>query len=666
MSNYLIIDSNKRYAAELYKALTGSDVDADECIIDTTNFVSASKVFIVVNPKIKDNSKKIVLINAETELKDNYLQHQPIIELAFWIRCRYNSLNPIVFYSGVSVNHSLKQNPENFILLSPNCYYYKLPITKSNIEAIQKLKPIAEVDLKPYLKPAISLEQVRHRYANYAGMALMLKVALIKHYGIKGSDILKSQSLDDFMSSLDYHLLKTYFNLNYKDFPKKIDATGFIPHIKKILLVDDLAVEGWKAIIGQMIYGNSSAAEIKSVTLQKMDKSETDKTQVYDEAKTIEELETQIKEHKPHLILLDLRLNDEEGRKNLSELGGYKLLSHLKKSPLYKGVQVIMFTASSNAETVKQLIGNGAYGVWTKPGIDEGLTVNGIIKRYDQLLQLVSEIFNPDYSFTKNLNDNYEEKFQIDELDIEKVCNLLLSKVDFIKYRLELFSKSERENLIPEPYKSADAIYIDSNLFISGEGIYNYPDMITSVVKLALLTRESECSFISGTHNSNTLLPKVVIMNPVFDEVMKYAKTGSCEKIIDEVIDNSGNKSYKFNRYKLAYIRAALSQLIIKNLFEGKAVRTELYVSETKIAFSNLENPKENIYADGYILDEIANLLLTRKSMAFKFKPTTKVVFVSGDLALGTKLKSFGNKDKDNICIIEREKFTKNMEQIII
>ena len=112
MSNYLIIDSNNLYAAKLYNALTGSDVDAGESIIDTTNFASASKVFDVVNPKIKDDSKKIILINAETELKDKYLQHQPIIELAFWIRCRYNSVNPIVFYSGVSVNHSLKHPKE--------------------------------------------------------------------------------------------------------------------------------------------------------------------------------------------------------------------------------------------------------------------------------------------------------------------------------------------------------------------------------------------------------------------------------------------------------------------------------------------------------------------------------------------------------------------------
>src|SRR5690606_25177038 len=80
----------------------------------------------------------------------------------------------------------------------------------------------------------------------------------------------------------------------------------------------------------------------------------------FDLLNTKNELKKTIDNFKPHLILLDLRLNDEEGKKELTELGGFQLLKHLKSDDCLKGLPVIMFTASSNAETIKELITNGA------------------------------------------------------------------------------------------------------------------------------------------------------------------------------------------------------------------------------------------------------------------------------------------------------------------
>lgn len=584
MSNYLIIDSNKLYAVKLYKALTGSDVDAGECIIDTTNFVSASKVFDVINPKIKDDNKKIILINAETELKDKYLQHQPIIELAFWIRCRYNSLNPIVFYSGVSVNHSLKQNPENFILLSPNCYYYKLPITKSKIEAIKKLKPIADVDLKPYLKPAISLEQVRHRYANYAGMALMLAVAKGKHKKQTDKEILESKSLKDFKDSLDYHLLKTCFNLSFKGV-STFSKDAFVPQTKKVLLIDDLAEEGWQTLISQMLYGKPNATEIETVKIHTKSKTE------FDEAKTIIELEKQIKKHKPHLILLDLRLNDEEGRKHLSELGGYKLLSHLKKSPLYKGVPVIMFTASSNAQTVKQLIGNGAYCVWTKPGIDEGLTLNGIIKRYDQLLLLVSEVFSDiDTGNLSSLNNNERAN---KALSFEDMREDLLSQAQYIKYRSELQDMKSQSHY----FNSFTDIFIDTNSLMSGVNFNNdksvdFAETILNIYKLAQICGTQRHKISVNGKDNELNVSKLIILNFVLDEIIEKTK----------IVDDFQPKSWK---------RALLGYSVVRALFDNdKSIRTEFcFVDKAGTPKTRLQEPVTRHYADPVIIKEILQIV---------------------------------------------------------
>lgn len=663
MSNYIIIDSNKLYAAKLYKELTGSDVDADECIIDTTNFANASKVFDALSPKIKDDSGKIILINAESELQDKYLQHQPIIELLFWIRCRFNNINPVVFYSGVSVNHSLKQTPENYILLSPNCYYYQLPITKSKIETIKNLKPIADVDLKPYLKPAINLEQVRHRYANYAGMALMTKVARGKHKKQNDKDILESESLKEFTNSLDYYLLKKYFNLSFKGL-SAFSKDEFVPQTKKVLLVDDLASEGWQTLISQMLYGKSDATEIDTVKIYTKNKTE------FDETKTIVELEKQIKKHKPHLILLDLRLNDEEGKKHLSELGGFKLLSHLKKSHLYKGVPVIMFTASSNAQTVKQLIGNGSYCVWTKPGIDEGLSVNGIIKRYDQLLQLVTEVFTGiDTSNLATLNNNV--KADKNTLSFEEMREDLLNQARYIRYRSELQEMKQQNHY----FNSFTDIFIDTNSLMSGENYNNgnsfdFAETILNIYKLAQICRPQEHIISVNGNDKKFSVSRLIVLNFVIDEIIEKTK----------INDDDQPKNWK---------RALLGYSVIRALFDNnKNIRTEFcYVDSAGTPKTKLQEPVKRHYADPVIMKEIIQIVSGNNfaikqgskniNACYKTADTNVLLICNenpkkkkkGDNLPKDLMKKYNdlkNQNKGKIEILRLVEFNKKMKEILL
>lgn len=646
MSHYYIIDSNKPFAKKLYRVLNGSNDGADSAIIDTSTCADVST--LVTSLVSKMTSGTVILINAETKLKDKYSQHQAILELIFWFRCKYKWNNLLVIYSCVSVDHSLKQNPQNFVILSPNCIYLRLPITMRKVHTIKQYKTTEDFDIKPFLKPAINLANVRHRYANYTGISLMHSVALVRHPDFFYSEVIENSALNIFKESLDFHLLEFYFNLDRKNL--SVGGTNvFIPQTKKILLVDDLANDGWQSMISLMLYGRPDAPEIESLTLHK------DNSQL-DIEKTIIGLKDHINKHKPHLILLDLRLNDNEDKHELHELDGYKILTELKNSSEYKGVPVVMFTASNNVQTIKRLIDCGAYNVWTKPGIDEGLNSKSIVERYDQLVQLANSIFNPNYKLLNQINDTEDEKFDANAINFEEIRNLLLKKLEFIKYRVLLNNETQWKNIIPEPFASADAIYIDANALITGERTMYFQDIISSVYKLAILTHRSTFSYFTPNRKLDyKVFPKVVIMNCVFDEIIKIAKI-STHKI-------ETKRNGKFRKHDLRFFRALIAQLVIKELFNNEFVRTEFDKYNPTPEFK-LKNPKENVHADGHIIDEISSVVMTSRNFSSMYSPSTKVVFVTGDNRLKERIQAFGSDD--NLTVLCRECLTYQMSQVAI
>jgi CheY-like chemotaxis protein len=659
MSNYLIIDSGTKYAAMLYEALTGKAADVQRDIINVSQASDLAAVSRNVAGRVRANPDTTVLVNAEARLSGGHRQAQQPVELVFWLRGRYKLHNTIVFYSVQSTGQLLKAKPENLILLSPGCYHLRLPISKQQLKEIINLKPLKDLNsLKLYLKLRINLRQTRHTYANYAGMNFMSNIAAQVH----DSDV--SKLLDNrrhqfsefyrFRNSLEYFILGTYFDLEKIDeidgeTKESLKIDGRISQSKKILLVDDLADKGWSNVISKMIYGTVNDPRFCSIETH----VEEGGRKLFDLNRLKQELIEKIGEHKPHLVLLDLRLDKEEGKRALEQLGGYKLLEHIKAHDCFKGVPVVMFTASSNAENVKELLGAGAEAVWTKPGIDEGLSSEAMIGRYLQFASLVISIFSPDYGPLNQINDNYDLNFDINGLDFEYVRNLLFKKLDLIKYRLKLYSGAEVSGVIPEPYKSVDAIYIDANVFLDDHA---YSDTICSVYKLALMTADSQFRYRDGTGEVTAPLPKVVVMNSIFDEVIKIAKTSEYRPM-------AWAKGPAKN--ELLYLRATLSQLILKQMFTDRLVRTELD-RRSSSPQSKLTNPKENVYADGYILDEVADLLVTHASKKLSFCHDTRIVFITGDNKLRRKLERFGDRRRNNLVLKTREEFVADMLGIVM
>ncbi|MGB8510190.1 MAG: response regulator [Pyrinomonadaceae bacterium] len=662
MGNFLIIDSNTSFAAKLYAAMAGDAAGASENVIDVSSVANLGEVGRTIRDRVAAKPDAVIMINVEAKLENGFHQDQRVVELAFWLRCGFKLLNPIVFYGAQSVNKLLKDRPENLILLSPGCYHVRLPLSREQIEKIKSSAPAPALDtLKPYLRPKINLGGARHRYANFAGMNFMSNVAADVHNaGTQGvGEILDKRASEfhefyDFRRSLTYHILATYFDLEKLsriDDARKgtLKIAAPLAREKRVLLIDDLADKGWAKILKKVIYGEVEKSRLASIKTHVNEGGQ----RRFDMEKLAANLSYAIKTHKPHLVLLDLRLDGEEASDTLGGLGGFWLLKRIKSHPDFKGVPVIMFTATTNAESVKALLSAGAEAVWTKPGLDEGLSAEGIIRRYAQLIALINHAFSPDYGLLSRFDDNTDSAFDINALDFEAVRNLLLRKLDLIKYRLKLYSGAELSALTPEPYRSVDAIYLDANVLLRER---NYERIVSAVYKLAGLTANSQFRYRHRSQVRTAALPRVVLMNSVYDEIIKLAKKDDYQR---------KERNGRFEKHVLLHLRAMMSLLLLKQMFSDKLVRAELSKDSGK-PLSELLSPKEKVYADGYILDEVADLLITRSGKSISYCGDTRIIFVTGDKKLAAKLKQFRNEASDNLIIKKPEELEADMDGVAI
>ncbi|MFY9620497.1 MAG: hypothetical protein WAQ99_11865 [Pyrinomonadaceae bacterium] len=134
-------------------------------------------------------------------------------------------------------------------------------------------------------------------------------------------------------------------------------------------------------------------------------------------------------------------------------------------------------------------------------------------------------------------------------------------------------------------------------------------------------------------------------MNSIYDELIKIAKT----------------QEVRFPNDRL-YLRAMMAQVVIREMFADTLARTELRHSSSPEY--RLESPKEKVYADGYILDEVANLLVTHRSGDLQYCRDTRVVFVTNDEDLTRKLLKFAFQS--NLIVIDAKKLVDDMATVMI
>lgn len=562
-----------------------------------------------------------------------------IVDIIFYLRLvgvpsgndsRKPVTKPIICTGFLPPQYLIRKDPQYAILYSPGVSYVQLPhdhdVTKTPPKLLGFDATQHKESLKPFLKLRIDklLSEFRHSYSNLSGMLLYLLGSgevqnLTQHY----------PKLYSFYNSIQYKFLYYYFNL---DQMPRMGLHLVCPNAaneQKVLMVDDLATEGWAPIVHKMIHGTFIYNRDNLLFISKKGP-----------IGWINTIENKIKDFIPNLILLDLRLEDEKREQTLEKLAGFKILEFLKGHDIYKGIPVIIFTASANAENVKKLLGVGAEAVWTKPGLDEGLGVEDLKERYNQLVAIIESILGKEkFKHLKLFNDGTPE-----DMNLLNLQNLLLKKLDYVKYRYDLIGGDDVRNLIPLNDKCPfnvkindfHSIYFDNNALMSGYWEICFEKLICSLLVLSMSVKDSTIK-LKSQNNALTeyTVPKVVVMNVVYDELIKKAK----------VLKNPSKPKQ--------CMRASTALMILKVLFENGFVRSEIRgIDESGNPIFFLANPKENVYADPFLLDEM--FTITHNDERFKsiYETDQKVLVITGDSNLKIKLKTL-----KNVCILDTKDF---------
>lgn len=132
--------------------------------------------------------------------------------------------------------------------------------------------------------------------------------------------------------------------------------------VGNILLIDDEAEKGWKDFYEDFFQNNIKNNTIKFDYLNIDFKSNSKPSEIVEKAKE------KVTEFKPKVVLLDLRLCDQDFSENVNpeKLTGIQILKEIKE--INKGIQVIVTTASNKSWNYQTALSFGADGYIVKQG----------------------------------------------------------------------------------------------------------------------------------------------------------------------------------------------------------------------------------------------------------------------------------------------------------
>jgi len=178
--------------------------------------------------KIGTDSEKVpILINIEAHCSANSKrQEQKGVEVLLWLRCKHKVVNPIVLYSFQPNHLLLKRKPEHLVINSEGCYYVQLPEDFGLLSL--ELRGVTDLEsLRKYLRPAFSIEQFRHKEANWWGVVQLVDVHRslypheIRFQNAKGSPIQYPQRVQEALDSVEN--MKAVFLYGHEGFVEALE-----------------------------------------------------------------------------------------------------------------------------------------------------------------------------------------------------------------------------------------------------------------------------------------------------------------------------------------------------------------------------------------------------------------------------------------------------------
>lgn len=134
------------------------------------------------NPK-ESNDLLHILINIESRFGGAKRQDQKGTEILLWLRCKHRVRNPVILYGFQSNQQLLKKKPEYVVINSEGCHHFHLPYDFSKLKDSSLSRVNDWNTWKKYLKPAFSIEEFRHREANWWGVKCLWDVHRVRTEG---------------------------------------------------------------------------------------------------------------------------------------------------------------------------------------------------------------------------------------------------------------------------------------------------------------------------------------------------------------------------------------------------------------------------------------------------------------------------------------------------
>lgn len=443
----IIVDDNVAFA-EMIRQKLESD---SQLLVSTKDPREVAQEIVqkVTSEEQKGADEKLfhIFINIEGKFGGTNRQAQEGVKVLLWLRCKHRMCNPIILYSFQSNQQLLKSRPESFIINSHGCYYCQLPFDFSRIKS-RSLPRVDNLDaLKRYLKLVFSLEQFRHREANWWGVKCLWDVHrmvtlqnkqdfpypvnlnerlnelnntiaqfIFTDEDIKLGKVLHGMTRLPINETIFVYMAKTWIKQTIDD--NNANTFRRLDYVKslryqiderkpKILHVDDQASDGWADIFRHMLYANTQSQEFKVLSFDvSFNISNSIDQRVNDIYRGVKALiqpngGDQIP-FDPDIILLDVRLipdYDEGLKHDVENMSGALLLKKIRKE--YPAIPVIVTTASNKVWTYEEMIKLGADAYWIKEGLDEQRNAEESVRNYIGFLELVGKATREEYRFLK-------------------------------------------------------------------------------------------------------------------------------------------------------------------------------------------------------------------------------------------------------------------------